>query len=287
MIKKDELGKRLLAFQEMHNLPGLKTEESCRVFISKIMESQKSLRARLMLKPSVSIDPSKADFHPLKAILKIFEEKRFDEAVWLIFLTTHFGEDATESIRHFYGKFGKGCWNWQSVCENPDAVREWMLVNEEQVKSLKFGNHRKYRTNDPTKTNGTAEVIRSFVEWVNQKGQGSPYQALLNISQANTPENKFDKAYQEISLKQFGRTGKFDFLCLLGNLKILPVYPPHCYLVGSTGPKNGALKMLTGKSNGPVTNEIEEKIEQLQKHLGIPAEVMEDALCNWQKIQIC
>lgn len=283
MINEAALGKRLIEFQKMHKLPGLEMEESRLVFIAKLMDSQKSLRARKMHKFSGSIDPDKNDFNPLKAIWEHSQKKCFDEAVWLIFLTTHFGEDAAESIRNFYGKFGKGCWDWESVYTDPDAVRKWMVSNEERVKSLKFGNHRKYRTNNPNSPIGTAAVIRSFVEWVDQKGQGSPYRALLNISQADTPENKFDKAYHEISLKQFGRTGKFDFLCLLGNLNILEASPPHCYLVGSTGPKNGALKMLTGKSNGPVTNKIAETIEQLRKHLSVAAEVMEDALCNWQK----
>ena len=93
MINEDALGKRLIQFQKMHKLPGLETEESRLVFIAKLMDSQKSLRARSMHKFSGSIEPSKADFHPLKAILEHFQEKRFDEAVWLSFLTTHFGQD--------------------------------------------------------------------------------------------------------------------------------------------------------------------------------------------------
>jgi len=67
-------------------------------------------------------------------------------------------------------------------------------------------------------------------------------------------------------------------------LKILDVSPPHCYLYDATGPKSGALLVVTGKKSGRVTAEIEATIQELQKHLGVRAEVMEDALCGWQKL---
>jgi len=41
--------------------------------------------------------------------------------------------------------------------------------------------------------------------------------------------------------------------------------------------------MVTGKKNGRVTAEVEATIQELQKHLCVPVEVMEDALCGWQK----
>src|SRR5947209_20376046 len=37
------------------------------------------------------------------------------------------------------------------------------------------------------------------------------------------------------------------------------------------------------KSIGTLTHEIEHIVQNLQRHLGVPVEAMEDALCNWQK----
>lgn len=127
-------------------------------------------------------------------------------------------------------------------------------------------------------------MIYSFREWVNRNGRGLPYDALRSVAKKNkSSERGFDQAYLKLDVTRFGRTARFDFLCLLGNLKILDVSPPHCYLAGATGPKSGALLMVTGKKNGRVTAEVEATIQELQKHLCVPVEVMEDALCGWQK----
>jgi hypothetical protein len=242
------------------------------------------LRALGAKKFSGSTDPCQKDFHPLKAIVDLFETGQRDEAAWLAFLTIHFGQEQRITIRRFYGKFGAGRWNWDTVCHNPEKVDPWMAsLADSQLKSLKFGNHRKHETNKPKHPKGTAAVIESFVKWVGENGHGDPYKALRAVSEGKSPELAFDHAYRNISVTRFGRTGKFDFLCLLGNLGILNVSPPHCYLGKATGPKSGALLMVRGKKSGRVTGHIDRIIRKLQRHLGVPVEAMEDALCNWQK----
>jgi hypothetical protein len=283
MVSRHELGTRLAEFQKAYELPGLDAEESRARLVEKLVDSEKKLRALSMRKFAGSVDPSGREFHPLKAIVKHFEEGHRDEAVWLTFLTTHFGQDAKETIRHFYGKFGKGRWDWETVYADASAVRKWMASNTRKVKHLKFGNHRKHETNNPDSHVGTAEVIDSFREWANQIAHGSPYRALCAVAKGKTPEVAFDSAYYKISVTRFGRTAKFDFLCLLGNLGVLEVSPPHCYLAEGTGPKRGAVQMVTGKKKGRVTAEVENTIRRLRKHLGVSVEAMEDALCNWQK----
>jgi hypothetical protein len=106
---------------------------------------------------------------------------------------------------------------------------------------------------------------------------------MRTVAKGETAEIAFDNAYHRISVIRFGRTAKFDFLCLLGNLGILEISPPHCYLAEATGPKTGALQMVTGRRDGRISVEVENTIRQLRKHLGVPVEAMEDALCNWQK----
>jgi hypothetical protein len=279
---------RIALFEASHNLQGLQTIESQTRLAEKLFDSEKKLRALSMRKFSGSTDPFRKDFHPLKAILQHFDAGNRDESIWLAFLFTHFGWDARslrirDTVRLFYGKFSKGRWDWETVCHRPGAVEEWMHLNPKKIRSLKFGNHRKYETNNPDSRNGTPAVIRSFVEWVKVAGRGSPYEALRAVAKGKTPEIAFDNIYQQMSVIRFGRTGRFDFLCLLGNLGILRISPPHCYLAEGTGPRTGAIQMVTGKRNGRLTVEVEHTIQRFRKHLSVPVEAMEDALCNWQK----
>ena len=276
---------RLREYQNTHALPGLGSEPSRERFMEKLVHSQAKLRALSMRKFSGSANPHEKDFHPLKAIVDLFEKGQHDEAVWLAFLTTHFGgPDARRTIGLFYGKFGNGRWDWATVRKNPDEIRLWMTSHAKKVKLLRFANHRKYETNNPNNPVGTAAVIHSFREWVNRNGRGLPYEALRSVAKSSkSPERGFDQAYLKLDVTRFGRTAKFDFLCLLGSLKILDVSPPHCYLSEATGPKSGALLMVTGKKGGRVSSEVDGIIRNLQKQLGVPVEVMEDALCGWQK----
>src|SRR5579864_2429810 len=98
-----ELRTRLGEFQKSYELAGLDTEESRARLVEKVVDSEKKLRAFSMRKFAGSIDPSGRDFNPLKAIVKYFEAGHRDEAVWLAFLTTHFGQEARKTIRLFYG----------------------------------------------------------------------------------------------------------------------------------------------------------------------------------------
>jgi Alpha-glutamyl/putrescinyl thymine pyrophosphorylase clade 3 len=121
---------------------------------------------------------------------------------------------------------------------------------------------------------------------VTENGAGSPHKAFLAvISQANNYEDAFDRLYRSLRVFRFGRTAKFDLLTLLGNLKVLSVRPGHCYLHGATGPKDGAVLMVTGSKQGRLSSNVERVIMFLQDHLGTPANVLEDALCNWQKTE--
>jgi hypothetical protein len=260
-------------------------------FISCLIESEKKLRALRSRVFSGGTDPLRKDFNPLQTIVEYFKNGQRDEAVWLAFLCIHFGwtnrvRERSDSVRLFYGKFEKGSWNWETVVQSPASVKSWMLkCGEAELAELKFGNHRKYETNNPRSPAGPPAVITSFVEWSRYNGGGSAWRAFDSATRANpTPEKAFAHLYQSLTpVKRFGRTAKFDFLCLLGNLGILDVTPGHCYLRGATGPKQGALLLVTGKKKGKLTTRVQTTIEELRKALCVSVEAMEDALCNWQK----
>ena len=94
------------------------------------------------------------------------------------------------------------------------------------------------------------------------------------------PSDEFDILYRRLRpLKQFGRTGCFDFLVLLLDLGLISAKPKSCYLRGATGPLQGA-KLLWGER---LPREIDEMAAELSEWLDVSPIVMEDALCNWQK----
>lgn len=284
LVKKTELRRRLDAFPGLQPLPGLQSRKSRERFVRHLMRSLAKLRVQRGRHFKGSTDPSERDFHPLRAIVEYFEGGNRDKAIWLAFLTIHYGQDVPQSVRLFYGKLGRGRWDWETLRQNPDAIRNWMRQNRSLLKWLKFGNHRKRRINNPDHKRGTPAVIRSFVEWVNRFGDGSPFRAFASvIDGAKNEVEAFDGVYDTLKVLDFGRTAKFDFLCLLGNLGILPVSPGHCYLDGATGPKLGALLLVTGKKQGGLSAEVEKNVRELQRQLGLPVECIEDALCNWQK----
>jgi Alpha-glutamyl/putrescinyl thymine pyrophosphorylase clade 3 len=122
------LMKRLRDYQNAHALLGLNTEESRERFVERLVNSELKLRALTIRKFAGSDDPHKKDFHPLKAVVGLLENGQHDEAVWLAFLTIHFGPEKKNTIREFYGKFGGGRWNWDSAFRNADEVRKWMAA---------------------------------------------------------------------------------------------------------------------------------------------------------------
>jgi Alpha-glutamyl/putrescinyl thymine pyrophosphorylase clade 3 len=160
-------GDLLNSFLATNPLPGLRADQSRKRFLQRLSESweQHSIISALSTqKISGSADPHGFGFDPWSGILENYQKGKFDESIWLAFISIHFGL-VLNTIRAFYGKFGEGRWDWQSVANNPDEIRLHFRMNRERLKLLKFGNHRKRESNDPDKTVGTPSVIRSFVTW--------------------------------------------------------------------------------------------------------------------------
>jgi hypothetical protein len=128
IISKDELRARLQNSKRSQYLPGLNRQESLQRFVENLHKSELKLRAVSLRKFRGSTDPHSKDFHPLKAIVKLLEDGQRDEAVWLAFVTTHFGgQAARETVGLFYGKFGNGRLTWETVRKSSSEVRQWMI----------------------------------------------------------------------------------------------------------------------------------------------------------------
>ena len=83
-------------------------------------------------------------------------------------------------------------------------------------------------------------------------------------------------------LPRFGRTAAFDLLLFLGQMGVVDVAPEACHLAGATGPLQGA-RRLWGAARP--TQELEQLAAELARYLEVSPDIIEDALCNWNKNQ--
>jgi Alpha-glutamyl/putrescinyl thymine pyrophosphorylase clade 3 len=279
---------KLRAYPRAANVPGLRERTAAQRFADELAASMLHYRR---IQQGVFVghtDVLQDGFNPIIEILRLQKTGESDEACWLSFLAVHFGWDWTPSdstgklVRLFYSKLGAGKWDWATVASSPESVRPWLECNLGVFTRLSFGNHRKHEHLAPAHRDGTPSVIASLVAWVRGNGHDSLYAALAKCVAGCAPDSAFDNVYRNFAVRRFGRLGKFDYLSLLGNLGVLPIHPGHTYVVGSTGPRKGAL-LLIGQKKGRLTRRVIEELEHLQRYLEVPAEVLEDALCNWQK----
>jgi Alpha-glutamyl/putrescinyl thymine pyrophosphorylase clade 3 len=248
---------------------------------------------------SIPLSPQAADpsdaywFNPVKAAIIRHRAGDDDDAFWLIFLMTHFGRHRWarwQYVRGVYGALGSGTpWTWQRVTANVDAFRDWLETRRlDLANSLRpggFGNHRKYESLAGWTDAGTGTVVASYVQWVGPAtGHRERFEEAMATAGHN-PEVAFDVLYKSMrGVHRFGRLARFDYLTMIGRVRLADIHPGKAYLQGSTGPLKGARLLFRQAGGGqPTTAELEEKAIALQRHLGVTFDVIEDALCNWQK----
>ncbi|MGC2281536.1 MAG: hypothetical protein WA603_16090 [Candidatus Acidiferrales bacterium] len=239
-------------------------------------------------------DPASGLFDPLRAAVLCNRRGEANEAWWLVFLATHFGKHAVDGwrlARDVYGKLGqKGRWDWETISPNPPAFHAWLAANEETLRgadgtSRRFSNHRKYESLRVGSPKGTAATFSSYVAWVAPPRSHPEIVRELHQQVGQNPGAVFEALYRSMgSVHRFGRLGKFDFLTMLGKLGIAPIEPGVTYLKGSTGPLAGARLLVGGARDADLAeHELESKLVDFGAKIGVAAQPMEDALCNWQK----
>ena len=82
----------------------------------------------------------------------------------------------------------------------------------------------------------------------------------------------------------FGRMAKFDYLTMIGKLELAHIEPGSTYLEGATGPFAGGRLLFGGSTTARLSREdLDSRSVELGDALGIGMQVVEDAVCNWQK----
>lgn len=228
-------------------------------------------------------NPSDELFDPLKAAIWHQRQGRIDEAYWLVFLFVHFGKHARAGWRYareVYGRLGGlARWDWATVSRDPTSFSEWLrerhgdLLREGVARG--FGNHRKYES-----LSRTSAAVESYVRWVNPPRTHAEMVEAALIATNHTPREAFDYLYRSMTVTSFGRTARFDYLTMVGKLGLSPIEPGSAYLSGATGPLNGA-RLLFGAQDGAAS--LNPRLVALGDQLDVGMQVVEDALCNWQK----
>ena len=232
--------------------------------------------------------PYSGSFQPLAGAVALHKQGNVDDAYWLVFLATHFGKhgvDRWNLTEDFYGRFGTGgLWDWATASADRQAVADWLEAVHPDVtaygRSRRFGNHRKYETFKPG-PKGTGHAVATYIDWIGTYGS---HQSLIEDVQkrvGQNPKDVFACLYLEMDrVARFGRLGKFDFLCNLSNLMIAPIVPDTAHVAEASGPKAGA-RLLFGAA--PSVAQLDFACAKLADHLNVSPQVIEDALCNWQK----
>ena len=232
-----------------------------------------------------SLDPSSRAFDPLRGALLSVRAGDVDEACWLVFLSVHFGHHRVFGWAlpaAFYGRLGTSPhWSWGEVCRDPDAVGRWLDSNQARMRGAghRFGNHRKYES---LSSNGTGCAVATYVRTVEDAKSATSRPE--DVGSAST--DPFDDAFRALdSVYRFGRTARFDYLTMLEKTRIFPqLVPQRAYLAGATGPLRAARLLIDGAgSPRSTTASLELSTQQVRNHLAVPNDVLEDALCNWQK----
>jgi hypothetical protein len=257
-------------------------------FEEELRRSLARLRVFKKRRFSGTTNPRDVGFHPYQAIVERLSEGDKEEAIWLSFLVTACGMldhgDAWCSVRSLYGAFGgREPWTWPRIRGNPALFRAWLLEHRAEVRGLEFGNHRKFETHDPMKAGNIGDIVESYVAWIEGEGGGSQGAIFEEAVRSAAPDAAFEMLYRRIEVKRFGRTAKFDWLCLLGNLRIFTIAPGKCYLRGSSGPLIGARRLFGGGKGRRSIEDLDSEATELARGLGVPIEAIEDTLCNWQK----
>ena len=253
-------------------------------FVARIRERDVSRRR---------LDPSDVLFDPLRAAVLHNRAGNLDEAFWLIFLFVHFGRHPRGNwryLRDVYGRLAEGGrWDWLNTRANPEGFRAWLAANQIRIQQSAqpggFGNHRKYQSLDAYSSTGTGAAVATYVDWVAPpRSHRDLLRAALSTARGDAG-GAFHILYQSMAaVASFGRLARFEYVAMIGTVGLAPIAPPSAYLSHSSGPLQGARRLFGGSPTCPLSAAVlNTYLQELNEVLRVGFQVLEDALCNWNK----
>lgn len=281
---------QLLDFHQ-HNMPlqGVAPFENMLAFVWQLIDSiQRVSYVQVVRARPISAsraDPQSPFFDPIRAAVAL-SAGQSEEAFWLVFLATHCGRNLRTEWRlaaELYGASEAVPWRWARVQNDPQAYADWVQDHHETFEG-KFGNHRKYESLKPG-PKGTGAIVRSYVDWITGFGSHAAMVAQARAQANRNARRAFGVLYEQMrAVLRFGRTGRFDYLTMLSKVGLANIEADSTYMNEATGPKRGARLLFDGQIDSNTgARVLEARVAALEQHLGVGMQVMEDAMCNWQK----
>jgi hypothetical protein len=290
-LRAQELEAQLTEFHhEQLPLTGIVPYENMLSFVAQLIDSLQRIeyvhKVRARPISPLRADPKSELFDPIRAAILMAASGQREESFWLVFLATHCGRNLnTEWLlaRELYGAREDAPWTWMRVAADPKAYGEWLEGNRALIQG-KFGNHRKYESLKQGRR-GTGTVVKTYVEWVKRYGSHDELIRSALAEAKGAPRQAFGLLYDSMAaVMSFGRTGRFDYLTMLAKVGLAAIDADSTYMNEATGPKKGARLLFDGQIDSNTgTRVLETRVAALEKHLGVGMQVMEDAMCNWQK----
>jgi hypothetical protein len=277
---------QLLVFHQNNMpLPGVVPHENMLAFVWQLIDSiQRVSYVHAIRTRPISAergDPRSPYFDPIRAAVAAGQT---EEAFWLVFLATHCGHNLRtkwQLAAELYGAYEAAPWTWVRVLNDPAAYADWVEDHHHSFIG-KFGNHRKYESLKPG-PKGTGAVARSYINWIT--GFGSHAGMVAQAQALGNARRAFSVLYEQMrAVLRFGRTGRFDYLTMLSKVGLTNIEADSTYMNEATGPKRGARLLFDGRIDSSTgAGVLEARVAALEQSLGVGMQVMEDAMCNWQK----
>lgn len=284
---------KLLAYSTENNISSI-ADYPPRIVLSKqIVDSIRRVeyfeRARRRVNCDTIIDPNVPGFDPVLASIKFTMESREDEAAWLLFLVVHFGKNYRSKwqlLKEVYGLLGLGTLTFDYYINNKKWFSTWLKDHHLELIGM-FGNHRKFETKKYGNPRSIDNVFSSFLNWY---CPSNGYNNVFDYALQETDDSRdaFDFLYSKMnSIVSFGRLARFDYLTMVAKTKLYNIIPSRAYISGNNGPRSGANLLFFNNSSHPASSEeLEALVSELASYLELGAfemQILEDALCNWQK----
>lgn len=198
--------------------------------------------------------------------------------VWYVYLATYFGK----SNRSKWTLFNRASYRangtlitLEEILENREDYFSY-LETINLFDGTRFSNHRKYTKKELHGNKGLIQSINYFLDHIDEF--------------SNDDNIEYDIIYKRaLNIPNFGRMAAFDFTSSLCKCNLHVNEPTSMYHENSTGPLSALkdLLRLAGKVNSKA-NQIELGNNLLTWFRGnseifMVAQVLEDAICNWQK----
>jgi hypothetical protein len=281
--------------RDEHSLPGVGEQAVRDVLVRQMVDSVRRVKFPGVISGQPHSerrkDPADEIFDPIRAAILHYREGNVDEAYWLVFLFVQFGKHGKGGYlyaRSVYGRFGEGGrWDWKSTSADPAAFRAWLHANQERLKALPthFGNHRKRESLDAYSGKGTGATVGTYVSWVAPpRTHQQVFEEAIELA-AGDPKKAFDLLYESMAqVRRFGRMARFDYFSMVGKLGFARIEPGSTYLEGASGPVTGAKLLFGGSPTAKMSvAQLDQLLIRLDTHLNVGMQVLEDAVCNWQK----